>query len=106
MIKYLLLLFAAWAAWGQSNVASITGIVTDPSGAVVPGAEIVVTSRDTGLVYRARTNEAGVTCCPRSSPALTTSKRAPADSSARRSATRYSARESGCAWISPWRSAS
>lgn len=64
MKTYLLVLFAACSAWAQSNVASITGIVTDPSGAVIPGAEIVATSRDTGLVYRTRTNEAGVYLLP------------------------------------------
>ncbi|MGC8794358.1 MAG: carboxypeptidase regulatory-like domain-containing protein, partial [Bryobacteraceae bacterium] len=64
MKKYLLALFCGALALAQSNVASITGIVTDPSGAVIPGAEITATSRDTGLVSRTRTNEAGVYLLP------------------------------------------
>ncbi len=37
----------AHAALGQSATASLRGVVTDATGAVVPGAEVVVTSTDT-----------------------------------------------------------
>lgn len=47
-------------AQGQANLASITGIITDPSGAVVPKAEIVASNGDTGIVSRTQANEAGV----------------------------------------------
>ncbi len=33
--------------WSQSNNASINGEITDPGGAVVPGAQAVLTSKDT-----------------------------------------------------------
>lgn len=52
------------AALAQSNVASLTGIVTDASGSVVPNAEITVTNVDTGIVYRTRTNQNGVYVAP------------------------------------------
>ena len=39
-------LFAA-AAFGQSNTGSITGVVTDPNGAVVPNATVTVTNQGT-----------------------------------------------------------
>lgn len=34
-------------AWSQSNNASIDGAITDPGGAVVQGAQVVLTSKDT-----------------------------------------------------------
>ena len=44
---------------GQESRGSIIGIVTDPSGAVIPGAEIKATNRATGTVGSATTNESG-----------------------------------------------
>jgi Carboxypeptidase regulatory-like domain len=46
----LLLALAAPAAFAQSDRGSITGTVTDPTGAVVPNAKITATSLDTGEV--------------------------------------------------------
>lgn len=34
-------------AFSQSNNASIDGEITDPNGAIVPGASVVLTSKDT-----------------------------------------------------------
>ena len=44
-----LLLFTMHAGkvWAQSTNASLSGVVTDPSGAVVPGAELVLTAQQT-----------------------------------------------------------
>ena len=44
----------------QVDTATITGVVTDPSGASIVAAEIVAVNRATGLDYRASSNEAGV----------------------------------------------
>jgi len=41
------------------DVASITGVVTDPSGAVVPDVQVVLSNPQTGVSYRATTNAAG-----------------------------------------------
>src|SRR5205085_4738316 len=38
------LLIASCVAWGQVNTASLTGLVTDPSGAVVPDATVMLTN--------------------------------------------------------------
>ena len=43
------LLLMASAAWAQVNRGTITGIVTDPSGAVIPGVAISVTNQATGV---------------------------------------------------------
>lgn len=44
---------------GQTPSASVVGRVTDPSGAVVPGAAIRITNLDTGLLHKAASNAAG-----------------------------------------------
>jgi hypothetical protein len=44
----------------QSTAGTITGIVTDASGAVIPGVEITLTNTDTGVVNKTQTNQAGV----------------------------------------------
>lgn len=47
-------------AAGQTVTASITGTVTDPSGAVVPGAQVVAENVATGVKTSAQTNSDGV----------------------------------------------
>jgi hypothetical protein len=50
----------AGIAWGQAtNSADVTGTVTDPSGAVVPGVTITVTNLDKNVERTYITNEAG-----------------------------------------------
>lgn len=55
-----LFLFATDLVLGQTQVATLTGTVTDSSGAVLSGATINVTNRDTGIVQHTVTNESGV----------------------------------------------
>lgn len=45
--------------WGQETRGTILGRVTDPSGAVVAGAEVRATNIATGVSAGARSNEAG-----------------------------------------------
>ena len=47
------------SAWGQEVTASITGTVTDPSGAAVTGATVTATSQERGLTYAATSNDSG-----------------------------------------------
>ncbi len=42
------------------NTATISGIVTDATGAVIPGAEVTITREETGTVTSISTNEVGV----------------------------------------------
>jgi hypothetical protein len=57
------LVACAVSAWGQST-ASLSGTVTDPSGAVVPGAQVTVHSADTGLDRVVKTDSAGLYVVP------------------------------------------
>lgn len=41
------------------DVASLTGVVTDASGAVVPDAEVILRNPQTGVVYKTTTNATG-----------------------------------------------
>lgn len=57
MIGALALLFVA-VGMAQTN-ATLTGTVSDGSGAVIPGAEIVIMNMETGESYTTATNETG-----------------------------------------------
>jgi carboxypeptidase family protein len=46
-----LCMFASSLAWGQVTSGSVTGVVTDPTGAVVPGAKIALTDTNKGYNY-------------------------------------------------------
>jgi Carboxypeptidase regulatory-like domain/TonB-dependent Receptor Plug Domain/TonB dependent receptor len=49
----------AASAWTQVSRGTITGIVTDPSGAVVPGVTITVVNTATGVTNKVNTNSSG-----------------------------------------------
>jgi len=53
-------LILAGAAYAQANRATITGEVRDPSGGVVPGAEVSATNVDTGVATTDVSNNVGV----------------------------------------------
>jgi hypothetical protein len=60
-ISFLLMLglvFLGTVAYGQGT-ASIVGTVTDPSGAAVPNAKILISNTDTGIVRTTSTNTTG-----------------------------------------------
>src|SRR5713226_4270698 len=47
------------ASWAQQVTASITGQITDPSGAPVSGAKVTATDTDRGTEYTTQTNAGG-----------------------------------------------
>src|SRR5436190_23944185 len=51
--------FAALTLWAQSFTANLTGVVSDPQGGVIPGAEVVVTNTATGQARTAITSSDG-----------------------------------------------
>ena len=53
-------LFASALGFAQVDTATITGVVTDPSGASIVGASVTARNRLTGLSYEAQANESGV----------------------------------------------
>lgn len=59
IVLVLLPLALASAAYSQSIYATISGTVTDPSGAVIPDAKITVTRLETNIVSTTTSNSAG-----------------------------------------------
>jgi hypothetical protein len=66
MSKILLLSIAAMAAsvHAQEVRATISGTISDPNGAVIPGAKVVVRNINTGSINDVTTNEAGLYVAP------------------------------------------
>jgi len=62
----------AMAAFAQSDNASISGIVKDPSGAVVTGATVTVTNESIGFERKTTTNESGFYTVPNIQPGFYT----------------------------------
>src|SRR5215831_18906827 len=56
------LLAAAWtgAVSAQTFQAQITGVIRDPSGAVIPNAKVVATNIATRVAYSAQSNDQGI----------------------------------------------
>jgi hypothetical protein len=55
-----ILFLAATAAMAQSDRSTITGVVTDQSGAVIPGASVEAVNQATGLKYTTSSNGLGI----------------------------------------------
>ncbi len=58
ILVMLILALAPWAS-AQSGKGTVTGRVTDPSGAVVPGAKVAVINTETGVRFETLTNGEG-----------------------------------------------
>ena len=65
-IGILAFLCVSFSVWGQSEVGltAINGTVSDPSGAVIAEAAVILRSQDTGLQRETRTTEAGFYTVP------------------------------------------
>src|SRR6266853_1095328 len=59
LIFAVLLMLAAAPAWGQTFRGTILGIVSDATGAAVPGATVTVRNVDTGLLRKTETQADG-----------------------------------------------
>src|SRR5215813_2903272 len=55
-----LILLTCVTAWSQVSTSRITGIVTDKSGAVIPGANVTITNEGTNSTYHATSGAGGV----------------------------------------------
>jgi len=63
--------FSWSAAWAQSaaGLSSISGVVRDATGAVVPNAKVLVANQSKGIVRNLTTNDAGLFTAPALAPA-------------------------------------
>src|SRR5437899_9150260 len=55
-------LLVSWATvvYAQTGQGTVTGSVTDTSGAIIPGVSLVVKNQNTGFVYNAVTTQEGI----------------------------------------------
>ncbi len=58
-IVLLALVLSISAVVKAQDVASITGVVTDQTGAVLPGVSVTLSNPQTGVIYKAETNATG-----------------------------------------------
>lgn len=63
-LPFLLLSSAACSGFGQSTNATISGGVTDPSGNLIPNADVAIQNDSTGVVYTSKTNQVGMYLVP------------------------------------------
>ncbi len=56
--------------WGQATSGSVLGVVTDPSGAVVPQALVTATNESTGIRWQTRTSNVGIYSFPNLPPGI------------------------------------
>ncbi len=54
-----LLLLLSVGSWGQGTTSRLVGTVTDPTGSVIPGAQVTLTNEATGVTFTTTTTEAG-----------------------------------------------
>ena len=62
--------FAFSPAFAQMNVAEIGGVVTDPTGGAIAGAEVIAKNAATGLIFRSATGPAGIYLIPELAPGV------------------------------------
>jgi hypothetical protein len=68
MLRLMLATLLAVSLFAQSERGSITGLVSDPTGAAIAGAEITVTNRDTNGVSKTVSSASGEYSVPNLSP--------------------------------------
>src|SRR2546423_820710 len=69
VVAFVLLVAGSVFAFGQTSTpGSITGTVTDPSGAIVAGANVVAKNNGTGQELTATTSDDGVFTIPQTPP--------------------------------------
>ena len=57
---FLILLIGVTAAFGQAGRGTITGTVTDPGGALISGAHVVLLNKATGVKQHTTTSSGGL----------------------------------------------
>jgi len=57
MIRVCIVLLSACVLFAQAPIGNISGVVKDPSGAVIAGAQVTATSAATAATRNATTND-------------------------------------------------
>ncbi len=70
VVNFFLIALLPASNWAQSLNATLTGTVTDPSGAVIAGVELTLTSVATGTVRQSTTDAAGLYSFPNLLPGI------------------------------------
>ncbi|HZT39538.1 MAG TPA: TonB-dependent receptor [Bryobacteraceae bacterium] len=65
---FVLLLLSSIPLFGQAERGTLAGVVTDKSGAVIPGAKVVVTNTATNTTFTTESNDLGQYTVPNLSP--------------------------------------
>src|ERR1035441_8271044 len=60
LIGFLLTVLNTNRAFAQVDQGTITGVVQDSTGAVIPDADVALSNTDTGLALQAKSNASGV----------------------------------------------
>lgn len=60
LVAFLCFWFAASAAHAQTSNGAISGLVSDPSGAIIVGADVAIVNDVTGVQYSGKSNDEGV----------------------------------------------
>lgn len=68
VLSLVLLLFVSIPTFAQHYTGTITGVVTDPQGAVVPGAQVTITNTATGASRTVVTTSSGLYSAPSIDP--------------------------------------
>lgn len=68
MLAFLFLLTAALPAFGQTTTGSVSGVVNDPSGATVAGANVSIRNNETGITRNTTSNDNGEYSFPQVEP--------------------------------------
>jgi hypothetical protein len=72
MLAFLFVLAAALPALGQNTTGSVTGVVNDPSGATVAGANVSLRNNETGITQNTTSNDNGEYNFPQVAPGMYT----------------------------------
>src|ERR1035441_332334 len=68
LLMFLAGCFLCFPAWGRQFQGGITGVVTDPNGSLIPGAQVTVAEQGTGFSRSSRALQDGSYDIPLSLP--------------------------------------
>jgi len=64
LLAFVLFFVPAQMMFGQLDQGTITGLVQDPSGAVISNAAVTLTNTDEGFIFKTKTDGSGIYTFP------------------------------------------